>query len=450
MSVVAIIGLQWGDEGKGKIVDWLSSQAVHVARFQGGHNAGHTLIVGGKQTILHLLPSGILHAGVKCYIGGGVVVSPTALLAEMKTLGARGVSLLNRFYLSHSAALVMPHHAIIDEIRENEAGGRNIGTTRLGIGPAHEDKTGRRAVRLYDLYNGAGRDKLEQCIKISGLATTEETKPAKSAKSSKTKTKTSKALDVDALWKELQLQARQLRPFVTSNVGELLYAAKERGESILLEGAQGVMLDIEQGTYPFVTSAQCLPAAAASGLGVELSPQVLGVTKAYTTRVGNGPFPTQADDDNAAKLSKLGGEVGATTGRQRRCGWLDLPMLRHALRVTGCERLALTKLDVLDSFAEIPVCTAYELDGERIHLPPLDPLALERCKPVYENLPGWRGKTTAGLTDEKSLPPKALKYINTIEKDLNVSVDIISTSPDREASIVRRHPFPKKGSKGKG
>ena len=429
MSVVAVVGLQWGDEGKGKIVDWLSSQAAHVARFQGGHNAGHTLLVGGKQTILHLLPSGVLHANAKCYIGNGVVISPSALLKEIKMLGTHGVSLLNRFYISSSAALVLPHHAKIDQQRESTNGG-NIGTTLLGIGPAHEDKTARRAVRIYDLYNGSGRDKLKKCLQSYALI-----------KDDSQTSSDDESTNLDALWKKMQLQARQLRPFVCGDIGEMLIAAKRRGECILLEGAQGVMLDIEQGTYPYVTSAQCLPTAAAGGLGAELSPQVLGVSKAYATRVGNGPFPTETDGDAADKLSKIGGEVGATTGRQRRCGWLDLPMLRHALRVSGCRRLALTKLDVLDSFAEIPICTAYELDGAHIHLPPPDPLALSRCRPVYETLPGWRGKTTAQLTDEAALPDNAKKYIATVEEHLGALVDIISTAADRESSIVRRHPF---------
>ena len=421
MSVIAVIGLQWGDEGKGKIVDWLAADASHVARFQGGHNAGHTLVVHGKKTALHLLPSGILHQGVHCYIGTGVVVSPVDLLDEIKTISDGGVQFQNRFFVSAAAALVLPYHVLLDQQRDC---GQNIGTTQRGIGPAHEDKIARRAIRLYDLYNGKGRDKLVENLEYYNHLLNLPNK-----------------LQADELWQPLQEQAEELRPFIYDNIGEILATAKQANDHILLEGAQGIMLDIEQGTYPFATSAQCLPAAAAGGLSVDLSPTVIGATKAYTTRVGNGPFPTELHNEDGELLARLGEEVGATTGRERRCGWLDIPMLRHALRVSGCSRLALTKLDILSAFSEIPICTHYTLGDKILQSPPADAEALSRCCPQYETIPGWKGESIANIADDAQLPKAARAYIARIEELTKATIDIISTSPERESTIVRRHPF---------
>ena len=415
MNALTVVGLQWGDEGKGKIVDWLAASAGHVARFQGGHNAGHTLVSDGKKFALHLLPCGILHPQTKCYIGGGVVISPAALLHEMAEIESAGIVLQNRLFISDSAALVLPYHETLDRQRESHAA---IGTTLRGIGPAHEDRTARRAIRLYDLYNGSGFDKLQSVADLYAAHT-------------------GIPQNADSLWQSLQQQAKKLHPFICKNIGEMLSAA---AENILLEGAQGVMLDIDCGTYPHVTSAHCLPSAAAAGLGADLSPVVLGISKAYTTRVGNGPFPTELHCENGVRLAQIGEETGATTGRLRRCGWLDIPMLRRALLVSGCRRIALTKLDVLDDFAEIPLCVNYDSDGQTISMPPADPTALLRCRPHYETLPGWKTRT-AGLRTDSDLPPAARRYIGRIEELLGVSVDVISTGPSRPDTIIRRHPF---------
>jgi adenylosuccinate synthase len=423
MSVVVAIGMQWGDEGKGKIVDWLATSAAHVARFQGGHNAGHTLIVGGRKTTLHLLPSGILHPQVDCYIGNGVVVSPTALLEEIDEMKASGIHFDGRFFVSNMAALILPHHVLLDHAREKQ---HSIGTTLRGIGPAHEDKIARRAMRLYDLYNGTGYDKLatltalyQHFLKPHGM----------------------QPPPLEETWETLQQQASRLLPYVKDDIGERLDVARKRGEHVLLEGAQGAMLDIEQGTYPHTTSAQCLAAASASGLGVQLCPHVLGIIKAYATRVGEGPFPTELHDDTGAAIATTGGEIGATTGRARRCGWLDIPMLRHTLRLNDCTRLALTKLDVFDGMAEIKLCAAYELDGQKRQTPPSDPLALARCQPIYETFSGWPQESTSNVSDEKSLPAATCNYVRRIEELTGAQVEIISTGPERNATIVRRHPF---------
>ena len=420
MSALLIVGLQWGDEGKGKLVDWLASSAAHVARFQGGHNAGHTLWTGGKKTVLHLLPSGILHPGAKCYIGDGVVISPSAILAEMEEAVASGASLQGRLLISSAASLVLPYHQALDQQREQCKD--NLGTTQRGIGPAHEDKTARRAIRIYDLYNGAGEQKLADNVKLYSQLLASK-------------------LDFKSMWQELQSQAARLRPMICDDIGLRLSAAHDNGENILLEGAQAIMLDIEQGTYPYVTSARCLPSAAAGGLGVELFPDILGVSKAYSTRVGNGPFPTEQTGDIGKRLAATGREFGATTGRNRRCGWLDIPMLRRALLSSGCKTIALTKLDVLDGLDEIPICTSYELNGRQVTFPPADPLALSQCRPQYETMPGWPGETTANLTDEAQLPKSARNYIDRISVLTGAEIAVISTGPARESAIVRKKLF---------
>lgn len=430
----AIIGLQWGDEGKGKIVDWLSPHYQHVARFQGGHNAGHTILHGGQKTVLHLLPSGVLHAQTQCYIGNGVVLSLPDLLREIREIEAQGIALAGRLWVATAAALILPYHIALDTVRERK---HKIGTTRRGIGPAHEDKIGRRAVRVYDLLSADGRDKIRanlyhhQAELASGANGTDSGDDAEPSD-------TAGALDADAIWRGLQEQLAALRPYLCDSVATRLQAAATAGESILLEGAQGSLLDIEHGTYPYTTSAACIAAAATSGLGIELHPQVFGITKAYSTRVGNGPFPTElAEDDAAGKaLSQAGNEFGATTGRARRCGWLDLPMLRHAVRLNGCRQLIITKLDVLDGFDSILVCTAYQLDGKTLRYPPASPHALARCQPVYEALPGWRGESTANARSLAALPAAARDYINYLQEQCGAHIAAISTGADREAMVL--------------
>ena len=419
VSAVCIVGLQWGDEGKGKIVDRLAATARHVVRFQGGHNAGHTLLCGGKKIALHLLPSGVMRPKVSCHIGGGVVVSPPALLDEIKTVQKNAGSLRGRLFVSDTAALVLPYHVMLDKHRES--GVRALGTTLLGIGPAHEDKVARRAVRVYDLYNGEGEDKVaDNVAHYSQLL--------------------GKRLDAKKIWAVLRQQATKLRPYVCEEMGAVLSAAHARGDNVLLEGAQGVMLDIEQGTYPYTTSAQCLPAAAAGGIGADLSPTVLGIAKAYATRVGHGPFPTELSDSTGKSLARIGGEVGATTGRGRRCGWLDIPMLKRAMLVSGCKRLVLTKLDVLDSWEEIGLCTGYKLNKKTVLLPPADPSALSRCRPVYEYWQGWK-KSTVGIKKYNDLPPAARRYVRRIAELTGATIDMISTGPAREEIIVKKQPF---------
>ena len=425
MSAVAIIGLQWGDEGKGKIVDRLAAEAQHVARFQGGHNAGHTLLINDKKIILHLLPAGVLRDTARCYIGNGVVISPPALLDEIRLLAEDGVDLRGRLFIALHAALILPYHVEIDCAREHK---NKIGTTKRGIGPAYEDKVGRRALHFYDVLNGCGEHKLADTVSFYNdlLARHLESPPQ---------------LQVAKIWDDLCRQTEQLRPYLCDDIGEQLAQAHRRGDNILLEGAQGSMLDIEQGTYPFTTSSSCLASSAPGGLGVELSPQVLGVIKAYCTRVGNGPFPTELNDADGAILSKRGEEFGATTQRARRCGWLDVPLLRHALRVNGCRRMIVTKLDIFDFFENIKVCVEYDLDGARLQLPPADPAALARCRPVYQTLAGWRGKSVKNVTAAEHLPSAARDYLRRLEEWCDASIDIVSTGAERDAAIINKTPF---------
>lgn len=434
MSVVAVVGLQWGDEGKGKIVELLAGDAAHVARFQGGHNAGHTVIHNNRKTILHLLPSGILRTRPKCYIGGGVVVSPGDLLKEISSVSSLKLTkddLQRRLFIADNASLILPHYARIDAMRDDK---ENIGTTRRGIGPAYEDRAGRRGLRMYDLYNGDGAEKFSANRAFyAGLLSADAPPQAETV-----------ALP-QAAWAELCKQGELLRPYVCDNIGERLANAAAAGENILLEGAQGAMLDIEQGTYPYTTSSSCLAAAAAGGLGADLSPEVLGIVKSYCTRVGNGPFPTELNDAAGEQLSERGGEVGATTGRPRRCGWLDIPLLRHAVRINRCRRLAVTKLDVLDKMNEIKLCVAYELNGEKRHLPPADPAALAQCTPIYETFPGWK-QPTADIKNAKDLPPEAIDYLRRVEELTKTHINIISTGAERESicltsSVLTRTSF---------
>src|SRR4051812_9289864 len=383
---VVVIGTQWGDEGKGKIVDWLSEHARGVVRFQGGHNAGHTLVIGGKKTILRLIPSGILHPEVSVYIGNGVVVSPAALLQEIGELEAAGVEVRSRLKISPACPLVLPYHVAIEQAREGAMGDAKIGTTGRGIGPAYEDKIARRAIRVQDLFYPARFSaKLKTVLDYHNFVLSEYFRASK----------VPFELTRDAT---LSL-APQIQPMV-ADVAALLQQARSNGDSLLFEGAQGSLLDIDHGTYPYVTSSNCLAAAAATGSGVgpRFIDYVLGIVKAYSTRVGTGPFPTELNDDVGKRLAQRGNEFGSVTGRPRRCGWLDIPALNRSLQLNGVDGLCITKLDVLDGLDKIKLCTSYVAHGEALKLLPSGADAVADCEPVYETLPGWQ-ESTIGVKD---------------------------------------------------
>ena len=425
---VVVIGTQWGDEGKGKIVDWLTDHAQGVVRFQGGHNAGHTLVIGGKKTILRLIPSGILHAGKACYIGNGVVLSPDALLKEIDELEAAGVDVKSRLHISEACPLILPYHIAIDQARETAKGEGKIGTTGRGIGPAYEDKVARRAIRLQDLFDPKRfSDKLEPLLDYHNFVLTQYLK-APAVSFSKTRD--------DAL--EL---APRLAPMIT-DVSRALYDAGRAGKSLLFEGAQGALLDIDHGTYPYVTSSNCVAGAASAGAGVGpgMLHYVLGITKAYTTRVGSGPFPTELEDETGDKLRTRGNEFGSVTGRPRRCGWFDAAALKRSMQINGVSGLCITKLDVLDGLETLRICTGYRIDGALTDMPPPGAEAMEKCEPVYESLSGWT-QSTIGVKRLDDLPEAARGYLKRIEAICGVPVDMISTGPDREETIVLRHPF---------
>jgi adenylosuccinate synthase len=425
---VVVIGCQWGDEGKGKVVDWLTEHAQGVVRFQGGHNAGHTLVIGGRRTVLRLIPSGILRPGVSVYIGNGVVVSPSALLQEIAELEGMGIGVRPRLKLSPACPLVLPYHAALDQAREGAMGDAKIGTTGRGIGPAYEDKIGRRAIRVQDLFH-ADRfaAKLEPLLEFHNFVLTQYFKrdPIPFAKTRD-----------DAL-----ALAPQIAPMV-ADVAALLQEARARGESLLFEGAQGALLDIDHGTYPYVTSSNCLAGAAAPGAGVgpHFLDYVLGIVKAYTTRVGTGPFPTELTDTIGAYLAKRGNEFGSVTGRPRRCGWLDIPALRRSLQLNGVNGLCITKLDVLDGLGELRVCTGYRVDGKPVALLPSGADAVAECTPVYETLAGWE-ESTVGAKTIDALPPNARAYLARIESLTGVPIAMVSTGPDRTETILLHHPF---------
>jgi len=425
---VVIIGTQWGDEGKGKVVDWLTEYAQGVVRFQGGHNAGHTLIIGGRKTVLRLIPSGIMRPQVACYIGNGVVLAPGELLKEIGELEAAGVEVRGRLKISPACQLVMPYHVATDQARESAKGDAKIGTTGRGIGPAYEDKAARRGVRVQDLFvPGYFAEKLRDVVDYHNfLLTRYYEKPA---------------VDFQATLDAALEQAEALHPMV-ADVSALLNAAMKRGDALLFEGAQGVLLDIDHGTYPYVTSSNCLSGAASAGSGV--GPQsidyVLGIVKAYTTRVGGGPFPTELTDDIGATLARRGNEFGSVTGRPRRCGWLDLVALRRSVQLNGIDGLCITKLDVLDGLSEVKICTSYRVDGKAVDLLPPGAHEVERCEPVYETMPGWR-ESTAGVNHFSELNPAAQAYLRRIEALSGVPIAMISTGPDRDETILIRHPF---------
>ena len=425
---VVVIGTQWGDEGKGKIVDWLTDHAQGVVRFQGGHNAGHTLVIGGEKTILRLIPSGILHAGKACYIGNGVVLSPDALLKEIDELEAAGVDVKSRLHISEACPLILPYHIAIDQAREAAKGAGKIGTTGRGIGPAYEDKVARRAIRLQDLFDPKRfSDKLEPLLDYHNFVLTQYLK-APAVSFSKTR---DEALEL----------APRLAPMIT-DVSRALYDAGRAGKSLLFEGAQGALLDIDHGTYPYVTSSNCVAGAASAGAGVGpgMLHYVLGITKAYTTRVGSGPFPTELEDEAGDKLRKRGNEFGSVTGRPRRCGWFDAAALKRSMQINGVSGLCITKLDVLDGLETLRICTGYRIDGELTDMPPPGAEAMEKCEPVYESLSGWT-QSTFGIKRLDDLPEAARGYLKRIEAICGVPVDMISTGPDREETIVLRHPF---------
>jgi adenylosuccinate synthase len=425
---VVIIGSQWGDEGKGKVVDLLTDRAGAVVRFQGGHNAGHTLVIDGKQTILHLIPSGVLRDGVRCLIGNGVVVSPSALLKEMEMLEQSGVPVRERLGISAACPLILPYHVALDHAREAARGKKAIGTTGRGIGPAYEDKVSRRGIRLGELMDrGHFEERLAEVMEYHNFALVHYYK--------------SEAVDVGAVRDEALAQAEQLRDLLVDVPAEL-HALHREGANVLFEGAQGALLDIDHGTYPYVTSSNTTAGGACSGSGV--GPKdldyILGIVKAYTTRVGGGPFPTELFDADGDRLGERGHEFGATTGRKRRCGWLDMVALRRSFLVNSVTGLCITKLDVLDGMETLKICTGYELDGALIEVPPVGADALERCTPRYIELPGWT-ESTLGATALDQLPANAQAYLRTIEELGGLPIDLVSTGPDRRQTLVRRHPF---------
>lgn len=426
---VVILGTQWGDEGKGKVVDLLTDKVNYVVRYQGGHNAGHTLVIDGNKTVLHLIPSGILHDGVRCVIGNGVVLSPAALLKEISMLESNGIPARERISVSAACPLILPFHVALDQAREAALGNKAIGTTGRGIGPAYEDKIARRAIRVGDLFDAARlADKLAAVVAFYNHQLVELFKV--------------EAIDLAAVIAECQQWAELLKPMVT-DVPDLLDQARKRGDKIMFEGAQGTLLDIDHGTYPFVTSSNTTAGGVATGAGfgpLHLD-YVLGIVKAYTTRVGAGPFPSELNCDIGAYLGDKGNEFGATTGRRRRCGWFDAVVMRRSVQINSITGLCLTKLDVLDGLKEVKICTGYRLaDGSISHVPPFAAEDYATVEPIYETLPGW-SESTFGVTSLDGLPAAALAYIKRIEALLEIPVDIISTGPDRLETIIVRHPL---------
>ncbi|MGH8767715.1 MAG: adenylosuccinate synthase [Burkholderiales bacterium] len=425
---VVVIGTQWGDEGKGKVVDWLTDHARGVVRFQGGHNAGHTLVIGGKKTVLHLIPSGILRPGVRCYIGNGVVVSPQALLDEQATLENAGIEVQGRLTISDACPLILPYHAALDQARESAKGEGKIGTTGRGIGPAYEDKVARRAIRLQDLFHRKRfAAKLGEVLDYHNFVLKQYFN--------------ARPVDFQKTLDQTLALAERFRPMV-GDVPRLLFEAGKRGENLLFEGAQGTLLDVDHGTYPYVTSSNCVAGAAAAGSGV--GPQalhyVLGITKAYTTRVGGGPFPTELYDDIGKRLASRGNEFGSTTGRARRCGWFDAAALKRSIQINGVSGLCVTKLDVLDGVETLQVGVGYRVGKETLDILPSGADALAECEPIYEEIPGWT-ESTVGIKRHQDLPMNARNYLKRIEETCGVPIDLISTGPDREETIVLRHPF---------
>ena len=425
---VIVIGTQWGDEGKGKVVDLLTERADGVVRFQGGHNAGHTLVIDGKKTVLHLIPSGILRDNVTCMIGNGVVLAPDALMKELEMLTGNGVNVDGRLFISEACTLILPYHIALDQAREIARGKKAIGTTGRGIGPAYEDKISRRGLKVGDmLHRERFAARLGEVLDYHNFALKNYFK--------------TDTVDFQQVLDEGLEMAEKIRPMVADVTG-MLHKMRAEGKQIMFEGAQGTLLDIDQGTYPFVTSSNTTAGGACtgSGIGPRDLDYILGITKAYTTRVGAGPFPTELFDDVGNHLGTKGHEFGATTGRSRRCGWFDGVALRRAAQINSLSGLCITKLDVLDGLETLKICTSYNYQGESIELPPLGADAIEQCEPVYEELPGWN-ESTVGARDLDSLPANARAYLNRMEEVVGVPVDIVSTGPERDETIILKHPF---------
>jgi adenylosuccinate synthase len=427
---VVVIGTQWGDEGKGKVVDWLTDHAQGVVRFQGGHNAGHTLVIGGQKTALQLIPSGIMRAGVACYIGNGVVLSVPDLLREIDKLEASGLEVAARLKVSEACPVILPYHTALDAAREAARGDAKIGTTGKGIGPAYEDKVARRAIRVADLVNEKRlAEKLRENLDYHNFVLVNYLH--------------AKAVDYSKTFDDACATVPRIRPMVT-DVSSALYAAHKAGANLLFEGAQGSLLDVDHGTYPFVTSSNCVAgnAAAGSGVGPNMLHYVLGITKAYTTRVGSGPFPSElSTDDGVGKhLSAVGHEFGTVTGRARRCGWFDAALLKRSVQINGVSGMCLTKLDVLDGLDSLKLCTGYKLHGKQVDIFPVGAEDATACEPIYEEMPGWKD-ATVGAKSLDALPASARAYVKRIEELVGVPVDMVSTGPDREETIVLRHPF---------
>ena len=425
---VVVIGTQWGDEGKGKIVDLLTDKADAVVRFQGGHNAGHTLVIKGQKTVLHLIPSGILRDAVRCLIGNGVVLSPSALLEELDMLAQGGVDARSRIGISESCPVILPYHIALDQAREAARGKKAIGTTGRGIGPCYEDKVSRRGIRLGEMLDAEHfKERLREVMDYHNFALEHLFK--------------FDTVDYQQVLDEALAQAEEMRPLI-EDVPGTLHSLRRQGSSVMFEGAQGALLDIDHGTYPYVTSSNTTAGGAASGSGV--GPRdidyVLGIVKAYTTRVGAGPFPTELFDVDGDHLGVKGHEFGATTGRKRRCGWLDTVALRRSLQINSVTGMCVTKLDVLDGLDTVKICVAYTLDGREVDTPPVGADRFEKCEPVFIEMPGWK-ESTVGAKSRDELPEAARAYLRKVEELCETPIDIISTGPDREETIVLRHPF---------
>lgn len=424
MAVRIVIGAQWGDEGKGKIVDLLSSEADYVVRYQGGANAGHTLKFDDTTIVLHLIPSGMFNGNSKCIIGNGVVIDPISLFEEIKEVKELGVNLENRLFISSSAHLILPYHKILDQVKEKSRGSDAIGTTGRGIGPAYVSKVSRVGIRMGDLLD---TEMLNYKIKST----------LKDINTALVQVYNEKPLDADEMIEQLNEAIDHVKPFIC-NTSQMMHGALINNESILLEGAQGSLLDVDHGTYPFVTSSNPTAGGACTGSGIPplAITHAIGITKAYCTRVGNGPFPTELENEAGKKLRKNGQEFGATTGRPRRCGWLDLVALKYAIQLNGMNELAITKMDVLDDFDEIKVCTHYEIDGKRTDIFPLGSEEVELANPVYKTFEGWNA-TTRNISDFNKLPEKAKGYVRFIEDETGVPFKIVSTGPKRSETIIR-------------
>ena len=430
---VVVVGTQWGDEGKGKIVDWLTDHAKGVVRFQGGHNAGHTLVVGATTYKLNLVPSGIVRAGVDCFIGNGVVLDVHHLIGEIQALEAGGIDVRGRLKISPGCPIILGFHSAVDHAREAaKCADLRIGTTGKGIGPAYEDKVARRALRVYDLfYPGRFAEKLKENLAYHNFVLTRYLN--------------AQAVDYEAVLAQAMADAEQIKPLV-GDVSAALHALNKAGHNLLFEGAQGALLDIDHGTYPFVTSSNCVAgqAAAGSGVGPGMLHYVLGITKAYSTRVGGGPFPSELDIEREGtpghQMSQRGREFGTVTGRKRRCGWLDTAALKRSIQINGVTGLCITKLDVLDGLSEIRICTGYRLDGKEIDLLPMGADEVAGCEPIVESMPGW-SVSTAGVSTLDTLPAAARAYLARVEELCEVPVDVVSTGPERRETIVRRHPL---------